>query len=412
MLEWTLIGLCALAVILVVALACACKSLVTAKTQLGLEIARRNDQQALYEARQRALDAQRETLKKEFGELAARLLSDKQRTLASANAQTLTILFGQLKEKLDKYEKEVESAAGENTRLGEHMKTQLAALQRFADKAQAFTAALVGGNKLQGNQGEAILAGILEQSGFQRGTHYDMQQGGQDEGRPDASIYDALNKHVILIDAKMNIKDYIYAYNLPNDEAHKTEKSRAIKAHVASIKRQIDNLFEKNYAATVAPSRPGYTNLPLVAMFCPFNTVLEAALNEDPTLMQYAYERNIVLVTPLTLWGYFWLISWGWKQEAIANQFEEIKKQGGDVLAALDAVLNDLVAMGDALGKAKDAYDDLYKRMTAEKGKMSVKRVAKKLMDCGVVPAAKPKQLEMILETADAGDESAEPASP
>ena len=57
MLEWTLIGLCALAVILVVALACACKSLVTAKTQLGLEIARRNDQQALYEARQRALDA-------------------------------------------------------------------------------------------------------------------------------------------------------------------------------------------------------------------------------------------------------------------------------------------------------------------------------------------------------------------
>ena len=64
------------------------------------------------------------------------------------------------------------------------------------------------------------------------------------------------------------------------------------------------------------------------------------------------------------------------------------------------------------LRKAKDAYDDLYKRMTAEKGKMSVKRVAKKLMDCGVVPAAKPKQLEMILETADAGDESAEPASP
>ena len=65
----------------------------------------------------------------------------------------------------------------------------------------------------------------------------------------------------MLIDAKMNIKDYIYAYNLPDDEAHRAEKSRAIKAHVASIKRQIDNLAEKKYAATVAPTRPGYENL-------------------------------------------------------------------------------------------------------------------------------------------------------
>ncbi len=226
--------------------------------------------------------------------------------------------------------------------------------------------------------------------------HFDLQQGGRDEGRPDASIYDAMNRRIMLIDAKMNIKDYIYAYNLPDDEAHRAEKSRAIKAHVASIKRQIDNLAEKKYAATVAPTRPGYENLPLVAMFCPFNTVLEAALAEDPALMQYAYEKNIVLVTPLTLWGYFWLVSWGWKQQAIESQFEEIKKQGGEVLSALDAVMNDLVAMGEALDKAAGAYGDLRRRVMDDKGKMSVRRVAKKLMDCGVAPAAKSKQLERI----------------
>lgn len=400
--------MCALAVVLAVALVLACRALVSAKTRLELEIGRRGDQEVLNEARQRALDAQRETLRKEFGELAARLLDDKQRSLASANEHSVSVLFGQLKERLSKYQEEVEKAAGENTRLGEHMKTQLSSLQKFADEAQKFTAALVGGNKLQGNQGEAILAGILEQSGFRRGTHYDMQQGGQNEGRPDASIYDAMNKRIILVDAKMNIKDYICAYNLPDDEAHKAEKARAIKAHVARIRLQIDKLSEKRYAETVAPTRAGYANLPLVAMFCPFNAVLEAALAEDPTLMQYAFERNIVLVTPLTLWGYLWLVSWGWKQQAIEGQFEEIRKLGGEVLSALDAAVNDLVVMGKALEDAAGAYAGLRKRMMADKGKMSVRRVAKKLMDCGVVPAARPKQIELLSESFDEEDVDAE----
>lgn len=408
MIELVLIGLCVLAVVLTVALALACRALVSAKTSLALEIGRREDQEVLNEARQRALDAQRETLRKEFGELAARLLDDKQRSLATANEHSVSVLFGQLKERLSKYEEEVEKAAGENAKLGEHMKTQLSSLQKFAVEAQKFTAALVGGNKLQGNQGEAILAGILEQSGFRRGTHYDMQQGGQNEGRPDASIYDAMNKRIILVDAKMNIKDYIYAYNLPDDEAHKAEKARAIKAHVARIRLQIDKLSEKRYAETVAPTKAGYTNLPLVAMFCPFNAVLEAALAEDPALMQYAFERNIVLVTPLTLWGYLWLVSWGWKQQAIEGQFDEIKRLGGEVLSALDAAANDLILMGKALEDAAGAYSGLRKRMMADKGKMSVRRVAKRLMDCGVAPAARPKQIELLSGSFDEEDEDAE----
>jgi DNA recombination protein RmuC len=273
------------------------------------------------------------------------------------------------------------------------MKTQLAALQNFADRAQAFTAALVGGNKIQGNRGEEILAGILEKSGFQKGREYDVQQGSADEGRPDVSIYDAINKHVILVDSKMNIKDYIEASGLPDDEAHRVERERFLKAHVAGIKRQIDSLSAKKYAETVTPSREGYTNLPLVAMFCPFNTVLEAALAQDPALMQYAYERGIVIVTPLTLWGYLWLISWGWKQREVERRFDEIQKLGGAVVSALDALVNDLAATGDALAKASKAFESLDRRATDEKGQMSVRRVARALMDYGVVPTGRLKRL-------------------
>lgn len=394
MIELIMIGLCVLAILLIAVLVWMIRALLDARTRLKF-------QDDLSEAKQRELNAQREALKSEFGELAAKLLGDKQRELIKDNAQSVDTLFRDLKGKLEKYEKEVENAAGENSKLGQQMTDQLKHLQDFADMAQRFTAALIGGNKIQGNQGEAILVGILAKSGFERGTHYDMQQGGQDEGRPDASIYDAMNKRIILIDAKMNIKDYIDAYNLPDDEAHRAEKTKAVKRHVESIKRQIDNLSAKNYAEKVAPTRAGYTNLPLVAMFCPFNAVLEAALNEDPELMQYAYKRNVVLVTPLTLWGYLWLISWGWKQQAVENKYEEIKKLGGDVLSALDAVLDDLKATEDALGKAKEAFSSLRNRMTVEKGKASVTRVAKKLMDYGIVTAKQPKQLDKMVMSLD-----------
>ena len=394
MIELIMIGLCVLAILLIAVLVWMIRALLDARTRLKF-------QDDLSEAKQRELNAQREALKSEFGELAAKLLGDKQRELIKDNAQSVDTLFRDLKGKLEKYEKEVENAAGENSKLGQQMTDQLKHLQDFADMAQRFTAALIGGNKIQGNQGEAILVGILAKSGFERGTHYDMQQGGQDEGRPDASIYDAMNKRIILIDAKMNIKDYIDAYNLPDDEAHRAEKTKAVKRHVESIKRQIDNLSAKNYAEKVAPTRAGYTNLPLVAMFCPFNAVLEAALNEDPELMQYAYKRNVVLVTPLTLWGYLWLISWGWKQQAVENKYEEIKKLGWDVLSALDAVLDDLKATEDALGKAKEAFSSLRNRMTVEKGKASVTRVAKKLMDYGIVTAKQPKQLDKMVMSLD-----------
>ena len=370
------------------------RALVATKTRLELEIIRRADQESINSARQNALDAQRVSLRNEFGELAARLLNERQKNLSEANERSLEALFRQFQERIAKYEQEVEKAAGENSKLGEHMKTQLAQLQNFADRAQAFTAALVGGNKIQGDRGEEILASILERSGFQKGVQYEVQLGGQDEGRPDVSIYDALNKHVILVDAKMNIKDYIAACNLPDDETSKAERDRALRAHVAGIRRQIDGLAAKNYAETVVPKREGYTNLPLVAMFCPFNAVLEAALNQDPTLMQYAYERKIVLVTPLTLWGYLWLISWGWKQREVERKFDEIQALGRDVVSALDFLLNDLETMGDAIRKSAKAYDDLYKRATIDKGQMSVRRVARKLMDYGIVPSGKLKQLD------------------
>ena len=362
------------------------------KVRLAEAEARGRSQEEIGRAKENELKAQRESLKAEFAKLAADLLGAKQNALTQANETSVRSLFTDLKAKLEIYERNVKDSAKSNTDLGVEMKTQIESLQKFATEARSFTAALVGGNKIQGNKGEEILASILEQSGMQKGLHYDAQTGERDEGRPDVSVYDIRNHHVILIDSKMNIKDYIAAYNLPDDAAHKDEKARALKAHVASIRRQVDNLASKDYANKVTP-REGYTNLPLVAMFCPFDTILEAALAVDPTLVQYAYEKSIVFVTPLTLWGYLWLVSWGWKQHEVERKYDEIQGLGRDVVSAVDFLLNDIETVGDSLAKAHKAYEDLHRRATEEKGAMSVRRVAKKLLEYGVMPKGKLKQL-------------------
>jgi DNA recombination protein RmuC len=368
------------------------KLLIKAQTNLSEAQASKKLQEELNLSKEKELSSQRDLLRSEFANLAADLLGNKQKELSKANVDSVSTLFTSLKEKLDKYEEEVEKSAKSNRDMGAELKTHVESLNKFATEARAFTSALIGGNKIQGNKGEDILASILEQSGMKRGLHFDMQQGARDEGRPDVTIYDIRNKHTILIDSKMNIKDYIAAYNLPDDAAHKDEKARALKAHVASIKRQVDSLSSKNYAERITP-KEGYSNLPLVAMFCPFDTILEAALIVEPSLVQYAYEKNIVFVTPLTLWGYLWLISWGWKQHEVERKYDEIQNLGSSVISAVDALLNDLKEMGEALSKAQTAFDNLEKRATIDKGQMSIRRAATNLLNYGVSAKGKLKQL-------------------
>ena len=390
----TVICAAAACIVLVVAI-CLCAALFKARLRLAEAEARRNSQEEVNRAKADELSAQRDSLKAEFAKLAADLLGDRQAALTKANETSVRSLFSDLKAKLDKYERDVAESARSNANLGVEMRTHIGSLQRFADEARSFTAALIGGNKIQGNQGEEILASLFERSGLRAGTHFDLQIGNREEGRPDACIYDVRNHCEILVDAKTNIKDYIAACGLPDDAAHKAERDRHMKAHAASIRKQVEDLAAREYAKRVTP-KEGYEILPLVAMFCPFNAILEAALEVDPALVQFAYEKGIVLVTPLTVWGYLWLVSWGWKQHEVERRYDEIQSLGRDVITAVDSLLNDIERMGKSLDDAQNAYDSLQKRATVDKGRMSVKRVARKLLEYGVMPKGELKQLDKV----------------
>lgn len=349
-------------------------------------------QKEIFASKEAEQAAMREALKSEFASLAMKLLDEKKTSLSKTNADSLQTLFNDLKAKLDKYETELKQSAEKNVDMGVQMKTHVESLRKFSEETKSFIDVLKGSNRIQGKLGEDILESILAKSELRKGEHYDTQFADMGAGaRPDAIIYDR-NHHAIIIDAKMNIADLVAAYNMPDDPAHRDEKERAMREHAKSVRLQIDDLARKDYAGKVTP-KEGYENLPLVAMFCPFNSILEAALAADPGLMQYAYEHNIVIVTPITLWGYLWLVSWGWKRYETERRYDDIQRLGGSVIKAVDALLGDLENMGAALGKAKEAYDSLYKRATEEKGQMSVKRAAQSLLNYGVAPKNAAKRL-------------------
>ena len=110
--------------------------------------------------------------------------------------------------------------------------------------------------------------------------------------------------------------------------------------------------------------------------------------------MQYAYERKIVLVTPLTLWGYLWLISWGWKQREVERKFDEIQALGRDVVSALDFLLNDLDSVRFTSEKASGAYEIEMVESVTENNQIETDEYGRVLYDCEVRRAGEAAKMD------------------
>lgn len=321
-----------------------------------------------------------------FRIIAQKVLEDRARAVEADGARTLREAVEPLGRRLAEYEKRLEEFKSANDLAGQRMADGIKRFGEFAAEARRYTGALVGGAKVQGVWGENILRRTLEACGLKEGEHFEMQRS-SGAGIPDVWIYDALNSRAILVDAKTNIKDYLEACDPSIDKA---KREQAMREHARSVRRQIDGLAAKRYAEGAKPPRDGYETLPLVGMFCPSEAALEGALSADPLLMQYAYDRGIVLATPLTLLGLLWLVSRGWRQKAVERRFDEIRDQGRKVVEAVDLLLGDVKAVANALASAQTAFSSLEKRLSADAdGRTSMKRIAERLVAAGAAPSGK-----------------------
>jgi rmuC domain protein len=305
------------------------------------------------------ITALHEELNKEFRLLANEIFDDKSRRFAQLNEERLQTILDPLKENLNKFEKKIDETYNQETREKAALRKELEQIininRQMSDDAQKLTDALKGDKKMQGNWGEMQLEQILEKSGLEQGVHYTKQGAYQnEEGErviPDYVIHLPQGKNYI-IDSKVSLVNYERFFNAEGDE----QKAYYFNEMVRDIKKHIDGLSKKSYHTL--------TNTPdFVFMYFAFESALFAALQREAGLFDYAFKRNIILVSTTTLLASLRTVSFIWTQEKQRQNITEIAKLGGQLYDKFVGFLENMTKVGKSLESAKDTYQDAMNQL-------------------------------------------------
>ena len=303
-----------------------------------------------------------EKFTKDFEILANKILEEKSSKFTEQNKENLKTILNPLQEKIQTFEKKVEETQKESIGMHSALKEQLSGLKdlnlQMSKETVNLTKALKGDSKIQGNWGELVLERVLEKSGLEKDREYFVQQSFTTAAGkrvlPDVVIHLPDNKKMI-IDSKVTLTAYERYVNAEEDN----DKDVYLKEHVASLKRHIEQLSEKNYQELYQIESPDF-----VLLFIPIEPAFAIALNSDNQLYNKAFEKNIVIVTPTTLLATLRTIDSMWNNEKQQKNAIEIALQAGRLYDQFVNLTNDLIKVGNQLKTVQGSYDVSMKKLT------------------------------------------------
>jgi len=313
------------------------------------------------EEQKKEQEALQENFRMEFRNLANDLLDEKSKKFVELNHEKLSDILLPLREKIDTFEKKVESSYNEENKDRSALKEQLRLLveqtKQVGEDATRLALALKGDSKLQGDWGEVQLELILEKTGLIKDIHFFKQQNFKDEDgsnlRPDYLIKLPEEKHLIL-DSKVSLTAYERYFNSEDE----LEKKKALGEHITSLSNHISQLSSKNYQLLPGTNQPDY-----VILFVPIESALTLILKEDSRIFEKALDKNIVLVSGSTLLATLRTISYMWRQENQRRNVSEIARESGLLYDKFVGFLDDMTNVGRNLGSAKEKYDSAMNKL-------------------------------------------------
>ena len=341
------------------------------KEFLNSELARRNTEfenlQKQNLNRDAELEERQKQLRNEFKILANTILEEKSNKFTEQNKENIQQILNPLQEKIKTFEDKVEKSQKESISMHSALKEQLLGLkdlnQQMTKEATNLTRALKGDSKMQGNWGELVLERVLEKSGLEKDREYVVQQSfNREDGTrvlPDVVLHLPDNKRMI-IDSKVSLTDYERYANAENED-----KAFFLKAHVNSINKHVSQLSEKKYEDLYDMESPDF-----VLMFIPIEPAFAVALNEDSTLYNKAFEKNIVIVTPSTLLATLRTVDTMWSNEKQQRNALEIAKQAGALYDKFEGLVTDLTGVGKKIDAAKSDYSAAMNKLVEGKGNL------------------------------------------
>lgn len=375
-------------------------------------------ERAGFAEQKKLLEESREKLLSEFENTGAKVLQRNQEEfLKRAEARfkqseetgeaKIKTLLAPVGDRLEKYEKQVEMLEKQRVdafgQLGGLIQSMREGQEEVRREAQRLGNSLTNAPKARGRWGERALQNLLEQCGLAQHTDFNMEQSvDTEEGRlrPDA-IINVPGQKKLVIDSKVSLNAYQAAFEADDDEA----RERHLGMHAKSMRNHVQTLSAKSYQSQFEEA-PDY-----VIMFIPGEHFVTAALDADPTLWDFAFERRVLLATPTNLVAIARTVAQVWRQDGLAKEAQEIGRMGAELYDRLRVAGEHLKRVGGGLDSAVKNYNKFvgsFERNVLSSGK----RLADKGIEIGKaeiedVPLVESTPNYNAADAGDAGDADA-----
>jgi len=326
----------------------------------------------------------------QFMNMAQQVLEQSASKLKEENKETMAGVTAPLKEAIS----EMRRAISENTKdhtaqtasLKEQLRLMMETGREMSEKAEGLANVLRRDNKVSGNMGEIILGDLLASQGLTEGIHYEVQARLRDEqGRPlkndetgremqpDVILHYPQGQDVI-IDSKVSLVAYQRYANAEDPD----EKERALQEHIRSVRQHVTELARKDYSKYIKAPREA---VDFVIMFVPFESSLQLALVNDPSLWREAFERKVFITGEQNLLGILHMIHLAWVQNQQAENQEKVFGVAEQLLDRLGDFILRYQKVGEQIEQVRKVYDLSTNKLN--EGRQSVLQKANELKTLG-----------------------------
>ena len=330
-----------------------------------LEVEQQNNSQNIA-----SLEKERQQLKESFTALSSEALKNNneeflklaQENLKQYQAQavnelekkekSIEHLLNPIKESLSKTEEQIRSIEKERKEsqgaLHKHLESMAQSQASLQDETRKLVTALRR-PEVRGQWGEMTLKRLAELAGMvEHCDFFEQEQVRTDEGalRPDMIVRMPDGREIV-VDVKTPLDAYISAIEAVDD----TERQIQLTRHTKNVKQRINELADKAYWQQ-------FKNAPdFVVLFIPGDQFLTAALDQEPSILENALARQVILATPTSFVALLRAVGYGWRQEQLAENAEHIKTVGEELYGRLQTFTEHLQKLGKSLDNGMKHYN-------------------------------------------------------
>jgi DNA recombination protein RmuC len=337
----------------------------TAAQDLAALRAAQDEREKAFETRIAELMEAKDALAAQFAEVGSKLLENAQKQFLERaddrfrqseenSGKNLKALLQPVHERLQRYEETVSKVEAERRDAFGLLSGQIDAMRTGTERVSAEAAKLVNAlrnaPKARGRWGEQQLRNVLETCGLSEhcdfATEVSVSDGEGGRLRPDVVVR-VPGGQSLVIDAKVSLNEYQDAFGAISE----TDREAHLTAHALAIRAHVNTLGAKAYWSQFDDA-PDY-----VVMFIPGEHFLSAALEQDPTLWDYAFDKKVLLATPTNLIAIARTVAAVWRQERLAKEARQIGELGKELYERLAKAADDLRKVGSGLSTAVNNYN-------------------------------------------------------